>query len=408
MGLTFDGVDIESTYGIIIDGASSWPKPERDVEYIHVPGRSGDILMDNGCWQNVEISYNLCIKDNWKTKFEDFAAWLCSHNGYFRLEDLDRHPGVYRMASFSGPLDPELWFTTDTGVFTITFNCKPQQWLLDGETKILSPYTGMISAEAYRTESGGTYSYFVEQVEDTLQHRTTTLYPVGTPAEGEVYVILKEAFTGGRLDVTVGVVPYDADKQIIQTSTVFPVFNTLSFFSSDQPGTSQFLSYMFSSASYLRLYVGTEDERTLSLFDARFTVTSAGYDPATVDVPLRWINYPLQNPTGFESSPLIGVDFNSSVQVNDISVAVASGATFPVIIDGEMETCYAEVDGEMVSMNPYVTITKTNPKELRDFPYLTAGENRILFSGEPSLSDVYDADEYTEGIVSITPNWYRI
>lgn len=408
MGLTFAGVDIESTYGIIIDGASSWPKPERDVEYIHVPGRSGDILMDNGCWQNVEVSYNLCITGDWKTKFEDFAAWLCSHTGYFRLEDLERHPGVYRMASFAGPLDPELWFTTDTGVFTIVFNCKPQQWLLDGETEIVSPYTGMLSAKATKTdEGGGVYSYDVIEVQDELKHRTTTLYPVGAAAQGEVKLTLEEAFGGERLDVTVAIVPYDADKQIIQTQTVFPVFSTLTFWSFDTPGASQLYAYSFSSVSYLRIYVGTDDERTLSPFSAEFTVSSTGHPQTTVEAPIKWIDYPLSNPTGYESSPIINVDINSSVQVNDISVDVASGATFPVIIDGELETCYAEVDGEMVSMNPYVTITKTNPKELRDFPYLTAGVNRIHFD-EPSLTDVYDADEYSTGTVSITPNWYRI
>lgn len=136
MGLIFDGVDLEERFGLVTDGADTWTKPERDRELISVPGRNGDLILDHGRWNNVDIKYNFLIKDGWQNKFEEFARWLCAHRGYFKLEDPQRHPDVYRMAEFADSIDPKLWFTTRTGIFTLTFNCKPQQYLYSGDTPI--------------------------------------------------------------------------------------------------------------------------------------------------------------------------------------------------------------------------------------------------------------------------------
>ena len=388
MGLIFDNVDLEQEFGVIIDGASSWPKPERDVSYIHVPGRSGDILMDNGCWKNVNISYNFLIKDDWKTAFEDFAAWLCSHVGYFRLEDPVRHPGVYRMASFTGPLDPDLWFTTDTGVFTVEFNCKPQQWLTSGETKVLSPYAGMISARA----SGST----VELVQDTLQHRVTTLIPVDGDVSG--FATIETTSIDLPMVITVGVIPYDANKSVI--TTVSPIYQTVTITPAALQQIVNFNFYSSQQVKYIRVYFGTEDARTFDNFGARVDVINA-----EIQAPLRWIDYPLENPTLFPSTPTITMDFDSAVVINDFTVSL-SGATYPAVVDCEMETCYHDDNGTLVNMNEFATITNSNPKEFKDFPYLKAGTNRIYF-GEATLDDVYSED-YAAGTVAIAPNWYRI
>lgn len=162
MGLVFAGQDF-AEYGVIIDSASSWPKPERDVEVIHVPGRNGDLIIDNGCWKNVEITYNCLIKDGWQEKFDDFCDMLYELHGYYELFD-DAHPGVKRMAAFAGPVDPELWFTTDTGVFELTFDCKPLQYIspndgifldftaADAESSIDNPYK-MFALPGIRVDS---------------------------------------------------------------------------------------------------------------------------------------------------------------------------------------------------------------------------------------------------------------
>lgn len=124
MGITFDGNDFE-TYGVIVDSVDTWAKPERDRSLIHVPGRNGDLIIDNGGYKNIEITYHCLIKDGWKTKFNDFVSLLYGLKGYHELDD-DIHTEGYRVAEFAGPINSELIFATDTGEFDLKFNCKPQ------------------------------------------------------------------------------------------------------------------------------------------------------------------------------------------------------------------------------------------------------------------------------------------
>lgn len=132
MGVVYNGNDLYEDFGIMVDSSQSWEEPERDREFIHVPGRSGDIVLDRGSWMNVEISYNCHIDSGFKTKFGEFVLMLSSIRGYEILYD-DNHPDVYRMAvPLLDELSPETLFTNETADFTLTFNCQPQQYINDG------------------------------------------------------------------------------------------------------------------------------------------------------------------------------------------------------------------------------------------------------------------------------------
>lgn len=132
MGLIYNGQDLFDTWGISVDSSQTWEKPERDREFIHVPGRSGDLILDRGSWMNVEIEYSCHIDSDFASKFEDFVSWLSSIRGYEILYD-EHHPDVYRLASpVLGELSPDTLFTDETADFTLVFNCKPQQYINDG------------------------------------------------------------------------------------------------------------------------------------------------------------------------------------------------------------------------------------------------------------------------------------
>ena len=132
MGLTYNGQDLELNWGIHVDSSQSWVKPERDREFIHVPGRSGDLILDRGSWQNVEIEYNCHIDREFASNYEAFVAWLSTIRGYEMLFD-DFHPDVYRLAAPEiGELEPETLVTDQAANFTLVFNCKPQQFINDG------------------------------------------------------------------------------------------------------------------------------------------------------------------------------------------------------------------------------------------------------------------------------------
>lgn len=153
MGLTFGGNDF-SDYNVIVDSVKSWEKPVRDRTLVHVPGRNGDLILDNGCWQNLNITYHCLIKDDWKTSFPAFCKMIYNLRGYQRLFD-DNHPDVYRMAEFAGGISPDMIFTTDEGTFDITFNCKPQMYVT-GIPQLELDFTSADATESFDNEYGMT------------------------------------------------------------------------------------------------------------------------------------------------------------------------------------------------------------------------------------------------------------
>lgn len=124
--------------GLVIQAPPVYPVPARDVAVSHIPGRNGDILIDNHTYQNVQMQYSLAIGyrpgENLAMNAERIAAWLSSGDGYCRLED--SYDGtVYRLAKFKdgGSMQDIDWGAT---TFTATFDCKPQRFLKIGEKPI--------------------------------------------------------------------------------------------------------------------------------------------------------------------------------------------------------------------------------------------------------------------------------
>lgn len=128
--LTFRGRR-STDFGAYISGSGTFISPEREVEKFEVPGRSGDLIIDNGRFKNVELTYTAFIVRNFRQNMEALRGFLLSEYGYFRLEDT-YHPDQYRMAAFAGPIDPET-FLVKSGTFELTFDCMPQRWLKSGD-----------------------------------------------------------------------------------------------------------------------------------------------------------------------------------------------------------------------------------------------------------------------------------
>lgn len=119
--------------------------PERDYESVHIPGRNGDLIIDNGAYKNVNREYEISIGDLDK-KFPFMAnaisVWLHSATGYARLED-SYEPEYYRMAMYTeeGNIENLLFHGAKV---TITFNCKPQRFLKSGDKTKIFKKSGVI------------------------------------------------------------------------------------------------------------------------------------------------------------------------------------------------------------------------------------------------------------------------
>lgn len=394
MGLIFDGVDLELTYGVVVSGAGSWAKPERDRELVHVPGRNGDLIYDNGCWLNVEIPYSLYFRDGWLYKYAEFCEWLCSHVGYFRLEDPERHPGVYRMAEFAGPLDPKKWLLTDDGIVTITFNAKPQQFLLDGETQITAEFAQIV--DGYFAPAGDNEGEWVSPGNGL--GRSTVLYASGNWDYPDFSVTIKNN------SKVVKTVAYGMGSYSFDTSSgEFVLRGAGAWNRTMQPGDSRtFSAGTDPEMTHTRVSVYCEDGLDGMLVSIRGSNDDVDIDLAA---PMGVIN----NPTSYVSNPLIIMSVQSYRQpecilvVNDFEVYahdIPSGAS-ELCIDCELEDCYFVSDGVLVNANQYVSISNSNPKELREFPYLVPGDNTV-FVKSSMVGMAYKSN------FSITPRWYKI
>lgn len=128
---TYNGTST-ADLGLIVNGINIYGSASRVVEKIQVPYRNGDLLIDTGAYNNILVSYTVSIVNNTKATAEAISAWLLAPKGYNRLTDT-YSDDVYRMATYYNQLDYTLTMLHRYGQATITFDCKPQKFLLSGE-----------------------------------------------------------------------------------------------------------------------------------------------------------------------------------------------------------------------------------------------------------------------------------
>ena len=136
--LVFGGVN-SADYGIYITGEAVFNAPSRAVETVSVPGRNGDIIIDQGHWQNIKVTYPAgtfgMSETEFRTALSDFRNAIVSQLGYQRLSDT-YHPDEYRMGIYVEGLEVNTKSHNKAGEFDLIFNCKPQRWLTEGETAV--------------------------------------------------------------------------------------------------------------------------------------------------------------------------------------------------------------------------------------------------------------------------------
>jgi phage-related protein len=119
----FDGFRSD-TAGLLVEQRNTLGLPQRDVDKISIPGRSGDVLIDHGSYQNVRVSYDCAARDN--AALELLKQALTAGGGYRLLTE--SFSPWQRMALYSSALDIEELILQRAFRFTITFDCKPQRY----------------------------------------------------------------------------------------------------------------------------------------------------------------------------------------------------------------------------------------------------------------------------------------
>lgn len=130
--LTFGGVDCRN-YGVYISGQGVFGAPSRAYDMTPVPGRNGYIAGTEKRLENIQVEYPAFVYSDFKNSIKAWRNFLLSCVGYQRLADT-YNPDEYRMGIYAGPFDVDVTDQVNAGKFTMAFNCKPQRFLLSGET----------------------------------------------------------------------------------------------------------------------------------------------------------------------------------------------------------------------------------------------------------------------------------
>ncbi|MBE6719191.1 MAG: hypothetical protein E7571_00865 [Ruminococcaceae bacterium] len=160
---TFDGRS-SADFGLYISKKNIYSAPARDMQLISVPGRNGDVLIDNGRYENVDVLYTIGTADI-KSKIKEIKTWLC-RPGYFDLTDTYQ-PEYVRKACFNSSLDVEE-LLNNVGTAAVRFSCKPFMYLRDSFTPIeLTSATTVVNPEAFESlpiiklEGSGNLSFYI-------------------------------------------------------------------------------------------------------------------------------------------------------------------------------------------------------------------------------------------------------
>lgn len=135
MGIvSFNGISTEDL-GLIVQTPPVHTFPEKDTDTYHVPGKNGDVVIDNNTYKNVERTYNFAAifkqGDTFTAVARKITAWLNSAKGYARLED-SYEPEFFRYAMYRKNNEMLNYWDQATTI-NATFECKPQRYLRTGD-----------------------------------------------------------------------------------------------------------------------------------------------------------------------------------------------------------------------------------------------------------------------------------
>ena len=119
-------------YALSIDGADTFLTPEWDYEFIEIPGRNGNLTLDNNRMKNVTLVFHCFIRTNFPANFRNLMNAFARIRGYAKLKYSD-DPDHFRMAVFKTAVSAETGSFNKSGHFDLEFSCKPERFYDSGD-----------------------------------------------------------------------------------------------------------------------------------------------------------------------------------------------------------------------------------------------------------------------------------
>lgn len=413
--IIYGGVN-SADYGIYITGEAVYNAPERDGEFIEVPGRNGAIFMDNRRYRNITVTYPAGAyggsQKEFREKMTRFRNAIISQIGYQKLEDT-YHPDEYRMGVYTSGLEVEAVAHGKAGEFNLVFECKPQRWLAAGALPIpidsgdvLQNPTPFSSGPLLEIEGYG-FVWFNGQsvkLENAVLGNTllndSFVSSISTTDQLSIETSNEVAFDGSLFNT--------GDTITVKATKFRTSFYTqnVGIYVKSNSGSG--------SPEGSGAIIWPDDNYTRDI-EVRFTDLS--FVAGTAKTYQYTYTAVFQNQSNVEigTIQLVGtIDYSYSQGVHTISFQVTATATSgsyypqgakifggqiivastlsilgnPTYIDCEMGEAYRIVDGEAVSLNSKVALGS-------DLPTLKPGSNKVTYSN--TITDL-----------KIVPRWWRV
>lgn len=397
--LYVDGINL-ANYGLYITGQSAFNAPQRDVELVSIPGRNGDYIIDNGRFQNIEVTYPAGLREDvtdFATRVAEIRNILASRHRYVRIED-DYNPDEYREGMFVSGLEVTPACDNIAGQFDLVFNCKPQRFLKSGETAVSVASGGTITnPTAFESkpliEVFGygliTVNGYPITIQDTVLGRIT-LANAQTSDTGVIQ------FSSGALNV--------GDTITLEPSTIRVAFTSTKAVDALTVTTSGTLSTTASA----EFEVGG-DQVVVNIDVAQQTYSNGTSNSKTGTIT---INATYADSTTETGNLYLGLIYDPSNDRISTTISMSGGVwpldyiyvdySFgkltgnstkhstgnPLYIDCEMGDAYKIEDGEMIFLNKYISMPN-------DLPVLASGSNAVSYDN-------------TITSFKITPRWWQI
>lgn len=428
-------------FGVYISGDGTFNSPEKAYDFFEIPGRNGDLIGSNQRLMNVELTYRAFISNNFKKNMANFRSFLLSLNGYQRLTD-SYHPDEFRLVCYTGAMEVEPTQMLDAGQFEITFICKPQRYLLTGETTYLFNSTA-------QQLSGQSVRVFVPWLDRSVfkweesanvgrpQSSPENVQEIYSLSKANVYVDGVRTYSfelyGDLTVASIDLVYMDGTRvaKVMSAPTTGWTLHDTNIFkvALANAGQAQWCTH-YPAMSLADLstapYGVAIDNEVLYIKDSRYTTASdfmngvplnavkidavlflpeffmllTPYFPSSTGIAVistdpgatltvKESDAPLgrlSNPEPFQSQPLIRIYGTGQLEINGITITVSSVGTSYTDIDCEIMDCY---EGSS-NRNAYVSFSTY------DFPVIV-----------PGVTNVNILDN-TITQVEITPRWWRV
>ena len=417
--LTFDGQTSKS-FNVYITGEGVFNAPERDVEMITIPGRNGAYALDNGRFENIQVTYPASIVADNETDFatavSDFRNFLCSRSGYCRLTD-EYNPNEYRMAIYKSGLEVDSKILR-AGEFNITFECKPQRWLTSGESPTTVSNNGTLTNPTYFESSPllaslgyGNIAFNGFEVEiENVPIGDVTLYNGSTAYVSVITLDETNINVGDTISIS-KVIQHLYIRDDVQqnygylnrlTSTVTDSNSSASTIYVRQQKLNTYASRFEFDTTFegFDIIAGTSSDvintvsGTISTRDQKQSKNAAitfscdqkiAYNASTHKITMSIYNNIATANQTWVACMVGSLGFNMG---NIIGHSTKSSVSDTVYIDCDIGECWTVQGGEIISLNGVITLGS-------DLPTLAPGSNTFTFDNTITQLDV-------------TPRWWKV